>query len=64
MILKRLPSGFVLIQGSGPCEWAQVPHWPCDDTILDSGTFPEASARFREQLRALRDGDKGEGERR
>lgn len=43
---KRLDSGYWLIRGDGPCEWAQPPHWPCAEETLRRHAFPEASERF------------------
>jgi hypothetical protein len=48
--LKRLPSGYWHIRGSGPCEWAQPPFWPCNRRVLEASFFPEASERFRQEL--------------
>lgn len=44
--VQKLPSGYVRIQGNGPCEWAQPPYWPCDEKTLREHTFPEASEKF------------------
>lgn len=44
--VRRLSSGYWHIRGNGPCEWAQVPTWPCDETTLRAGAFPEASEVF------------------
>jgi len=44
--VTRLSSGYYLVRGDGPCEWAQPPSWPCDETTLLAHTFPEASAEF------------------
>lgn len=44
--VRRLTSGFWLIRGDGPCEWAQPPTWPCDEQTLRSHMFPEASEFF------------------
>ena len=43
---KRLESGFWRVQGNGPCEWAQPPHWPCSEAMLRQSAFPEASESF------------------
>ena len=43
---KRLPSGYWLVRGNGPCEWAQPPTWPCSEQVLREHAFPEASERF------------------
>lgn len=53
--VSRLLSGYWLIRGDGPCEWAQPRHWPCSDAELDAATFPEASPAFRAALRRGRD---------
>lgn len=43
---KNLSSGYILIRGNGPCNWAQVPYWPCDEEVLRDHMFPEASEAF------------------
>ena len=55
--IKRLSSGYYHISGDGPCEWAQPPTWPCDETTLLAHTFPQASAEFFNEMlrRAERD---------
>ena len=50
-----LPSGCIHIRGRGPCNWAQVPCWPCGDDTLAAGTFEEASMEFRVALHEARD---------
>jgi hypothetical protein len=52
--IKRLDAAY-LIRGSGPCNWAQVGWWPCDDETLREGCFPEASDAFVRELIAARD---------
>jgi len=47
--IQLLDTGYFRAQGSGPCEWAQWPKhrfW-----VKDEEFFPEASDKFREQLR-------------
>lgn len=44
--VKRLPSGYYRIQGDGPCEFSQPPHWPCDEQTLREHAFQEASETF------------------
>ena len=52
--VKRLSTGYMMLQGDGPCEWAQIPEWPCSKAVLREHTFAEASARFRREcLEAL-----------
>lgn len=46
MKIKRLESGWWLITSAGPCEFAQVPDWPCDEQTLRKHAFPEASETF------------------
>ena len=51
--ITKLSSGYYHIRGNGPCNWAQVPNWPCDEEILRLHVFPEASENFiREVLNA------------
>ncbi len=50
---KQLDSGYWHLRGTGPCNWAQPPWWPCDEATLRERVFPEASEEFiRECLRA------------
>ncbi len=44
--VKRLDSGYWLIRGYGPCNWAQPPHWPCSEHVLRQHAFLEASEPF------------------
>lgn len=44
--VKRLSSGYWLVRGRGFCEWAQPPHWPCDEDTLRKHAFPQASEAF------------------
>lgn len=44
--VKQLSSGWWHIRGEGPCNWAQPPHWPCDEETLRAHTFGEAGERF------------------
>jgi hypothetical protein len=46
--IKRLESGYLRAQGNGPCEWAQ---WREGYLPSDKDFFPEASDKFRLQLR-------------
>ena len=53
--IKRLSTGYVQIHGTGICEWAQVPRWPCSDEELDSGFFTHSSDDFRLAVRRAMD---------
>jgi len=56
--IRRLSSGYYHVRGSGPCEWAQPPHWPCSEAVLREHAFPEASERFiRTALRSTEEPD-------
>lgn len=44
--IQKLSSGYIRLQGNGPCNWAQVPYWPCDEDTIRAGAFPEASEDF------------------
>ncbi len=44
--VKQLSSGYVLVQGKGPCNWAQPRYWPCTEEELRATAFPEASEEF------------------
>lgn len=52
--IRRLETGFWLIRGRGPCNWAQVRRWPCTRFELEEGTFHEAGDRFRAQVERAR----------
>ena len=43
---EPLESGYFLVRGIGPCNFAQVPWWPCDYELLESHAHPEASKDF------------------
>ena len=43
---KQLESGYWLIRGNGPCEWAQPPRWPSSEQVLRFHASPEASESF------------------
>ena len=51
--VKRLSTGYVMLKGSGPCEWAQVPEWPCSKAVLREHTFAEASISFRRECEEM-----------
>jgi hypothetical protein len=38
------------IRGRGLCNWAQPPHWPCDEQTLRDSCFSEASPEFIAEL--------------
>jgi hypothetical protein len=44
--VEQLPSGYYHVRGVGPCNWAQPPHWPCDEDTLRAHAFHEASEEF------------------
>ena len=44
--VKRLSSGWVLVSGRGPCNWAQAPYLPTALEELEKYAFPEASRAF------------------
>lgn len=46
IMARRFSSGYWLITGDGPCEWAQPPTWPCDKVMLRAHAFPQASEKF------------------
>ena len=46
IFVQPLSTGYFRIQGEGPCEWAQVPNWPCDEQTIRDHAFPEASEKF------------------
>lgn len=46
IFVERLDSGYWHIRGVGMCNWAQPPHWPCDEATLRAHAFLEASEEF------------------
>jgi hypothetical protein len=55
--VKQLSSGYWLVRGKGPCEWAQPPQWPMtDEESLRKYAFPEASDRFIREATARAQG--------
>jgi hypothetical protein len=46
LTVKKLSSGYFLVRGDGPCNWAQVPHWPATLEEIREHAFPEASEEF------------------
>ncbi len=44
--IKKLSSGYYHIRGRGPCNWTQVPHWPCDEQTIREHCFPQVSEEF------------------
>jgi len=51
--IKQLSSGYWLLRGQGPCEWAQPPRWPCDEKTLRNHAFPETSEDFIQECLRL-----------
>lgn len=59
--VTRLDSGYVHLRGRGPCNWAQPPHWPCDEATLRAHAFPQASEAFiRAALQPAPAGERGQ----
>ena len=48
--IKTLDSGYIRLQGNGPCNWVQVPYWPCDEKTIREHAFPEASETFIQEI--------------
>ena len=47
IMVKKLESGYYLVRGFGPCNFAQPPKWPCQDIeILRQAAHPEAGEMF------------------
>lgn len=44
--ITKLSTGYYHVRGVGPCNWAQVPHWPADEQTIRAHAFPEASEAF------------------
>ncbi len=44
--VSRLSSGYYMVRGIGPCNWAQPPIWPCEEDTFRRYVFPEASEYF------------------
>lgn len=62
MTVRRLSSGYWHIRGIGPCNWAQVPSWPCSDAELEAGFFAEAGESFRRECREALQAIRARGE--
>jgi hypothetical protein len=43
---ERLSTGYTIVRGAGPCNWTQVPQWPCSEEEIRKHAFPEASEDF------------------
>jgi hypothetical protein len=50
--IRRLSSGYYHLRGAGPCNWAQVPNWPCAEATLREHAFPGAREEFFEACMA------------
>ena len=44
--IRKLSTGYYHVRGDGPCNWAQLPHWPADEQTIRAYAFPEASEEF------------------
>jgi hypothetical protein len=44
--IRRLSSGWWHIRADGPCNWTQVPTWPCDEKTIRECSHPEAAEQF------------------
>lgn len=54
MKARELSSGYWHLRGTGPCNWAQPPTWPCDEITLRAYAFAQANEAFiQECLRDL-----------
>ena len=60
--VKRLSTGYVMLKGDGPCEWAQVPEWPCSKAVLREHTFAEASIAFRRECERMLEAEQEKAE--
>ena len=61
--VSRLANGWWHVRGHGPCNWAQPPEWPCDETTLRRHAFPEASEPFIRAALALSESERRQKER-
>ena len=43
-------TGYYHIQGTGSCNWCQVPRWPATADEIAAGMFPEAGDEFRREV--------------
>ena len=48
--MSYLSSGYFHIRGQGPCQWVQVPRWPCDEATIRKGAFLEADEAFIQEV--------------
>ena len=60
LTIKRLPSGYWHIRGSGPCNWAQPPFFPCDNLTLREHAFCQAGETFLQEVELEMDRLKGD----
>lgn len=44
--ITKLSTGYYHVRGDGPCNWAQLPHWPATEQEIRKHAFPEASETF------------------
>lgn len=58
--IVNLPTGYVHLRGDGTCNWAQPPHWPCDEATLREHAFPGASEAFIRECVAIAQTTRGE----
>ena len=50
IVSRRLSSGYWLIKGDGPNNFAQPPYLPCSKETLLEHASPEASEKFIEEV--------------
>jgi len=44
--VKRLESGYFYVLGTGMYDLSQVPHWPCDESVIRSCAMTHSSEEF------------------
>ncbi len=52
--VRKLESGYYMVEGDGPCEWAQPPSWPCDETTLLAHTRYYVATGTNPPMRGVR----------
>ena len=48
--IEHTNTGYYHIRGVGPCNWCQLPMWPCDEATIRASAFPEAAEYFLREV--------------
>ena len=52
LTITELETGFIRIQGEGPCNWWQGERFPCSLDEMDGGFFDGCSGEFQQAVHA------------